>query len=240
MADQPSGVRNFFGRVGQSAANRITPGSIYDSRGNYLNNGGRAAVATGIKFLANSVLPGGGMIADRVLRGWVDRGANYGIGKPVMERIDIPGAPTSSGAVTAPSPSQLATQNLGLGAQRPGGNWYGYMGGPGSMGSFGNTQFGNGMASVGQWNPQSIWGQQVAAPAGSNLDLGNNVGGFIGGGGSGSGGSMGGSNAGYGSVASNLGLTRGGGASGGWQTASNWGQLLGRFSGDPEMYTQAI
>ncbi len=130
--------------------------------------------------------------------------------------------------------------NLGLGAQRPGGNWYGYTGGPGSMGSFGNTQFGNGMASVGQWNPQSIWGQQTAAPAGSNLDLGNNVGGFIGGGGSGSGGSMGGSNAGYGSVASNLGLTRGGGASGGWQTASNWSQLLGRFSGDPEMYTQAI
>ncbi|QDL29623.1 hypothetical protein EGM71_18370 [Stenotrophomonas maltophilia] len=50
------------------------------------------------------------------------------------------------------------------------------------MGSFGNTQFGNGMASIGQWNPQSVWGQQVAAPTGSNLGLGNNVGGFIGGG----------------------------------------------------------
>lgn len=105
-----------------------------------------------------------------------------------MEQIGIPGAPGASRAYTAPTPAQL-TQNLGLGAQRPGGNWYGYTGGPGSMGSFGNTQFGNGMTSVGQWNPQSAWGQQIAASAGSNLDLGNNVGGFIGGPGSGSGGS---------------------------------------------------
>lgn len=181
---------NFFSRIGQGAANRITPGSIYDSRGNYLNNGGRAAVATGIKFLANTFVPGGGMIADRVLRGWVDRGANYGIGQPVREQIEIPGAPASAqNAITAPSP--LSVNNLGLGAQRPGGSWYGYTGGAGSMGSFGNTQFGNGMASIGQWNPQSAWGQQVAAPTGSNLGLGNNVGGFIGGGSGGSGGSSG-------------------------------------------------
>ncbi|QBL43467.1 hypothetical protein LBG_02315 [Stenotrophomonas maltophilia] len=108
------------------------------------------------------------------------------------------------------------------------------------MGSFGNTQFGNGMASVGQWNPQSIWGQQVAAPAGSNLDLGNDVGGFIGGGGNSGGSGLSGSSVGYGSVAPSLGLTRGGGAAGGWQTASNWGSILGQFSGDPITYTQAI
>ncbi|HHA2702725.1 TPA: hypothetical protein ACOEQH_000812 [Stenotrophomonas maltophilia] len=235
-----SRVPAFFVGARNRFVNGAVPGNVFDARGNYMGNGGRAAIATGVKVLANMIAPGTGWIADRALSGWVNRGADYGIGKPVMEQISIPGAPSTARAASAPSPSQAVTQNLGLGAQRPGGNWYGYTGGPGSMGSFGNTQFGNGMASIGQWNPQSIWGQQVAAPAGSNLDLGNNVGGFIGGGGSGSGGSMGGSNAGYGSVASNLGLTRGGGAAGGWQTASNWGQLLGRFSGDPEMYTQAI
>lgn len=238
MAD--SRVPAFFMGARNRIANGVVPGRVFDARGNYMGNGGRAALATVAKFGSGLLFgPLVSQAVDRGLSGWVNRGADYGIGKPVMEQIGIPGAPGASRAYTAPTPAQL-TQNLGLGAQRPGGNWYGYTGGPGSMGSFGNTQFGNGMASVGQWNPQSVWGQQVAAPAGSNLDLGNNVGGFIGGGGSGGGGSMGGSNVGYGSVAPSMGLTRGGGAAGGWQTASNWGQLLGRFSGDPEMYTQAI
>ncbi|WP_065185045.1 hypothetical protein [Stenotrophomonas maltophilia] len=76
----------------------------------------------------------------------------------------------------------MAISNLGLGVQRPGGSWYDYMGGQGSLGGFGSNQFGTGMPSVGQWGPQSTWGKQVAAPTGSNLGLGNNVGGFIGGG----------------------------------------------------------
>jgi hypothetical protein len=41
------------------------------------------------------------------------------------------------------------------------------------MGSFGNNQLGNGMASVGQWSPQSVWGQSIAANQGSNLNFGN-------------------------------------------------------------------
>ncbi|WP_157806725.1 hypothetical protein [Stenotrophomonas maltophilia] len=210
----------------------------YNPRTNEYRNVGAGLVGTAGKVAANAFL---GPVLGRVVGKGIDRLVDrFGApGFPQMQKLPVERSPLSvDSAITAPSP--LAVSNLGLGAERPGGNWYGYTGGPGSMGSFGNTQFGNGMASIGQWNPQSIWGQQVAAPAGSNLDLGNNVGGFIGGGGSGSGGSMGGSNVGYGSVASNLGLTRGGGASGGWQTASNWGQLLGRFSGDPEMYTQAI
>lgn len=235
MADQPSGVRNWFGR----AVDRVLPGSNYNTATGQYSNIGLGLAGLGARILATTYGgPAAGALVNRAAGYLIDRNASR---PTAVQREGIPvyGAPASAQtATTAPSP--MAVNNLGLGAQRPGGNWYGYTSGPGSMGSFGNTQFGNGMASIGQWNPQSIWGQQVAAPAGSNLDLGNNVGGFIGGGGSGSGGSMGGSNAGYGSVASNLGLTRGGGASGGWQTASNWGQLLGRFSGDPEMYTQAI
>lgn len=168
-------------RAGQGLVNRGVPGNVFDARGNYMGNAGRAAIATGVKVLANMIAPGAGLLVDRGLSGWVNRGANYGIGQPVREQIEIPGAPASAqNAITAPSP--LAAQNLGLGVQRPGGSWYGYTGGAGSMGSFGNTQFGNGMASIGQWNPQSVWGQQVAAPTGSNLGLGNNVGRFIGGG----------------------------------------------------------
>ncbi|WDW06026.1 hypothetical protein PWE35_09335 [Stenotrophomonas maltophilia] len=233
MADQPSGVRNFFGRV----VDRVLPGSNYNTTTGQYSNVGTGLAGLGARLIATSLAgPAAGALVGKAAGYLIDRNGNR-IGPVQREAVNGPGAtvPGYSGSVTMPS-----QQNLGLGAQRPGGNWYGYTGGPGSMGSFGNTQFGNGMASVGQWSPQSVWGQQVAAPAGSNLDLGNNVGGFIGGSGSGSGGSMGGSNAGYGSVASNLGLTRGGGASGGWQTASNWSQLLGRFSGDPEMYTQAI
>lgn len=186
-----SRVPAFFVGARNRFVNGAVPGNVFDARGNYMGNGGRAAIATGLKLLANAFVPGTGLLVDRGLSGWVNRGADYGIGGPVMEQVDIPGAPSSSRAFTAPTPSQMTTQNLGLGVQRPGGNWYGYTGGAGSMGSFGNTQFGNGMASIGQWNPQSAWGQQLAAPTGSNLGLGNNVGGFIGGGGNGGGGQSG-------------------------------------------------
>lgn len=182
MADRPTGVRNFFGRV----VDRVLPGSNYNTTTGQYSNIGKG-IAGAIAGLGASAFfgPAAGAL--------VRRGAGYVIdhtGRAVQAPTAAPvdGVPN---AITAPSP--MAVSNLGLGAQRPGGSWYGYAGGPGSMGSFGNNQFGSGMASIGQWNPQSVWGQQVAAPTGSNLGLGNNVGGFIGGGsGGGSGQSSGG------------------------------------------------
>lgn len=168
-----SRVPAFFVGARNRFVNGAVPGNVFDARGNYMGNGGRAAIATGLKWLANAFVPGTGLLVDRGLSGWVNRGADYGIGGPVMEQVDIPGAPSSSRAFTAPTPSQMTTQNLGLGAQRPGGSWYGYAGGAGSMGSFGNNQLGNGMASVGQWSPQSVWGQSIASGQGSNLNFGN-------------------------------------------------------------------
>lgn len=186
--------RNFFGRLRDSAANRIAPGNVYDERGNYLNNGARAGLATAIKIGANMFFPGTGMIVDKVMAPWVNRGANYGIGEVQREGVPIYGAPSSAQQATY-SP----TQNLGLGAQSPGNTWAGYLQSQGSANNFGNTQFGTGMASMpGSWSPSSQWGQQITAqPAapGSNLGFGNNAQQFAGGGGGGGGGgsSMGGS-----------------------------------------------
>lgn len=178
MADKPSGVRNFFGRLWDAA----TPGvQNYNRETGQFMHTGNGLAQVGLRVLgAATGNPLIGTLGPRALA----KVANYQDAQPTAvqrEGIPVYGAPASAqSAITAPSP--LAVNNLGLGAQRPGGSWYGYTGGAGSMGSFGNTQFGNGMASIGQWNPQSVWGQQVAAPTGSNLGLGNNVGGFIGGG----------------------------------------------------------
>lgn len=178
MAENPTGVRNFFGRI----VDRVLPGTNYNTTTGQYSNIGKG-IAGAIAGLGASAFfgPAAGAL--------VRRGAGYVIDH-TGNRVQAPAAAPVAGvqnAITIPSP-----QNLGLGAQRPGGNWYGYTGGAGSMGSFGNTQFGNGMASIGQWSPQSAWGQQVAAPTGSNLGLGNNVGRFIGAGGGSGGGSGGG------------------------------------------------
>lgn len=177
MAERPTGIRNFFGRV----VDRVLPGSNYNTTTGQYSNVGTGLAGLGARLIATSLAgPAAGALVGKAAGYLIDRNGNQ-IGPVQREGVPVTGAPASAqNAITAPSP--LAVNNLGLGVQRPGGSWYGYTGGAGSMGSFGNTQFGNGMASVGLWNPQSAWGQQVAAPAGSNLGLGNNVGGFIGGG----------------------------------------------------------
>ena len=177
---QPNAAQRIGGRLGD----RFLAGTNnYDPRTGQWRNVVPGAIGTAAKYLISAFAgPAIGAVAGKGISKLVDRyGSDPQFVQP--EAINIPGYTRPSPwehAVTAPSP--LAVQNLGLGIQRPGGSWYGYTGGAGSMGSFGNTQFGNGMASIGQWNPQSVWGQQVAAPTGSNLGLGNNVGGFIGGG----------------------------------------------------------
>lgn len=183
MAERPSTARNWFGRV----VDRVLPGSNYNTTTGQYSNIGTGLAGLGARLIATAYGgPAAGALVNKAAGYLIDRNASQ---PTAVQREGIPvyGAPASAqNAITAPSP--LAAQNLGLGVQRPGGSWYGYTGGAGSMGSFGNTQFGNGMASIGQWNPQSAWGQQVAAPTGSNLGLGNNVGGFIGGGSGGGGG----------------------------------------------------
>lgn len=177
MAERPTGIRNFFGRV----VDRVLPGSNYNTTTGQYSNVGTGLAGLGARLIATSLAgPAAGALVGKAAGYLIDRNGNQ-IGPVQREGVPVTGAPASAqSAITAPSP--LAVNNLGLGVQRPGGSWYGYTGGAGSMGSFGNTRFGNGMASIGQWNPQSAWGQQVAAPTGSNLGLGNNVGGFIGGG----------------------------------------------------------
>lgn len=187
MAERPTGIRNFFGRV----VDRVLPGSNYNTTTGQYSNVGTGLAGLGARLIATSLAgPAAGALVGKAAGYLIDRNGNQ-IGPVQREGVPVTGAPASAqNAITAPSP--LAVNNLGLGAQRPGGTWYGYTGGAGSMGSFGNTQFGNGMASIGQWNPQSAWGQQIAAPTGSNLGLGNNVGRFIGAGGGSGGGSGGG------------------------------------------------
>lgn len=174
--------RNFFGKLRDSAANRVSPGNVYDDRGNYLNNGGRAAAATALKIGANMLFPGAGMVVDRVMSPWVNRGANYGIGEVQREGVPIYGAPPSAQhAYTAAPPS---VSNLGPSPQTPGNGWQGYMQSQGSANNFGNQQFGSGMATqAGGFSPYSQWGNSFLSgqpSQGSLQGFGNNVGALTG------------------------------------------------------------
>lgn len=168
MADKPSGVRNFFGRV----VDRVLPGSNYNTTTGQYSNVGTGLAGLGARLIATSLAgPAAGALVGRAANYLIDRNGNQ-IGPVQREGVPLTGAPLSAqSAFTAPSP--MTVSNLGLGAQRPGGNWFGYTGGAGSMGSFGNNQIGNGMASVGPWSPQSVWGQSIAADPGSNINFGN-------------------------------------------------------------------
>ncbi|MCX2894346.1 hypothetical protein ORG27_12240 [Stenotrophomonas lactitubi] len=163
MADKPSGARNFFGRV----VDRILPGTNYNrDTGQYSNIG--KGIAGALAGLGASAFfgPAAGAL--------VRRGAGYVIdhtGNPVQAPAAVPvaGAPN---AITIPSPAQV--QNLGFPAQSPGGTWAGFLQGQGSVNNFGNSQFGNGMASIpGSWSPASTWGQGIQEGQGSNLNFGN-------------------------------------------------------------------
>lgn len=164
----------FFKGAGRRIANGAIPGNVFDSRGNYMGNGGRAAVATALKFAAG--LFGGApaaQLADRGLSGWVTRGADYGISRVQPESVPIYGAPPSAQSAFVAAPPS-ATPNLGFPSQSPGGTWSGYLQGQGSVNNFGNSQFGNGMASMpGSWSPASTWGQGIQEGQGSNLNFGN-------------------------------------------------------------------
>lgn len=235
MAEGQGAVRSFLGRLPGMAINRLSPGSAYDSRGNYLHNGGRAAAATVAKIAANTFIPGAGAVVDKILSGWVNRGANYGIGDVSREGIPIYGAPQSRGGAASAAPP---TANLGLGAQSPGGDWRGYLQGAGSVNNFGNQSFMR-PGSFTNWSPTSGWGQQLMAQQptdGSLAGFGNNVGGFLSGGARSGGGGV---RSPVASSGSRAGLTRSGGSAAGWVTAINQGEILGQFQGDPERYTRA-
>lgn len=170
MADKPSGVRNFLGR----AWDRITPGvRNYDpSTGQFFHTGNGLA-QVGLRALG--VFTGNPLIGTLGSRA-VGKFANYQDAQPTaVEREGIPiyGAPPSAqSAYVAPSPTQA--QNLGFPSQSPGGTWSGYLQGQGSVNNFGNSQFGNGMASMpGNWSPASTWGQSIQQGQGSNLNFGN-------------------------------------------------------------------
>lgn len=167
MADKPSGARNFFGRV----VDRILPGTNYNRDTGQYSNIGTGLAGLGARLIATSFAgPAAGALVNKAAGYLIDRNGNQ-IGPVQREGIVGPGGVTTgyTGAVTMPTVS-----NLGLGAQSPGGSWNGYLQGQGSVNNFGNSQFGNGMASIpGSWSPASTWGQGIQEGQGSNLNFGN-------------------------------------------------------------------
>lgn len=184
MADKPSGARNFFGRV----VDRILPGTNYNRQTGQYSNVGTGLAGLGARLIATSLAgPAAGALVGRAANYLIDRNGNQ-IGPVQREGINGPVGVTTgyTGAVTMPTVS-----NLGLGGQSPGGTWNGYLQGQGAVNNFGNSQFGNGMASVpGNWSPASTWGQGIQEGQGSNLNFGNYSPGASGGG-TGRGGSTG-------------------------------------------------
>lgn len=163
----------FFKGAGRRIANGAIPGNVFDSRGNYMGNGGRAAVATALKFAAG--LFGGApaaQLADRGLSGWVTRGADYGISRVQPESVPIYGAPPSAQSAFVAAPPS-ATPNLGFPSQSPGGTWAGYLQGQGSANNFGNQNFTRPGGPLTNWSPASTWGQSIQQGQGSNLNFGN-------------------------------------------------------------------
>lgn len=164
MADKPSAVRNFFGRTWD----RITPGvRNYDpSTGQFSHTG--SGVAQVLARLVGTAT-GNPLIGTAISRG-IGVATNKWGGQPEAAQTGAP--PSAQAAYVAPPPS--ATPNLGFPSQSPGGTWNGYLQGQGSVNNFGNSQFGNGMASVpGNWSPASTWGQGIQEGQGSNLNFGN-------------------------------------------------------------------
>lgn len=170
MADKPSAVRNFFGRLWDGA----TPGvRNYDRQTGQFYHTGAGLAQVGARalgmFTGNPLI---GTLASRA----IGKYANAQDAQPTaVEREGIPiyGAPPSVQSAFV-APTLAAAPNLGFPSQSPGGTWAGYLQGQGSVNNFGNSQFGNGMASVpGNWAPASTWGQGIQEGQGSNLNFGN-------------------------------------------------------------------
>lgn len=189
----PNAAQRIGGRIGD----RFLSGtSNYNPRTGQWRNVVPGAIGTAAKYLISAFAgPAVGALAGKGISKLVDR---YGNDPQFVqpESIPIPGYTSPSpwdNAVTAPSPAQIATPNLGFPSQSPGGTWAGYLQGQGSVNNFGNSQFGNGMATVpGNWSPASTWGQGIQEGQGSNLNFGNySPGATAAGGGVGRGGSAG-------------------------------------------------
>lgn len=187
--------RSFLGRAAGRAGERILAGSNnYNPVTGHYRNVQAGAIGTAARWLITAFAgPLAGQLAGRGINKLVDR---YGPDPefPQMEAVPIPGYPRPTfGTSPAAAPAPQVASNLGFPSQSPGGTWNGYLQGQGSVNNFGNSQFGNGMASIpGNWAPASTWGQSIQQGQGSNLNFGNYLpGGSAAGGGTGSGGSAG-------------------------------------------------
>lgn len=222
---EPSKTRNFFGRV----VDRILPGTNYNSQTGQYSNVGAGLGGLAARLITTAYAgPAAGALVNKAAGYLIDRNGNA-VGPVQRESVgSVGGVDTSGyqGSVSVPTAA-----NLGFGVQSPGGDWRGYLQGAGSVNNFGNQSFASG--SAGGWSPYSSWGSSIANPdtnAGSLNNFGNSVSNFRGGG------------SGYTSSTASrpsMGLIRAGGPGGGWITALNGGEILGKFQGDPEKYTRA-
>jgi len=167
--------RSFLGRAAGRAGERILAGSNnYNPVTGHYRNVQASAIGTAARWLITAFAgPLAGQLAGRGINKLVDR---YGPDPefPQMEAVPIPGyTKPTFGTSPAAAPPQVVS-NLGFPSQSPGGTWAGYLQGQGSVNNFGNSQFGNGMATVpGNWSPASTWGQSIQQGQGSNLNFGN-------------------------------------------------------------------
>jgi len=176
---KPSVGRAVWGRFVDS----LLPGHQYNAKTGELSNVGRGWAGFGMRMAANAVLGPAGAAASPFISKWVDKNNYLQVQPEQIGLTSSEGFRPGNVGVTQP-----AVGYDGPGAQTPGNVWQAFMGGEGSKAGFGNTQFGNGNAmQPGGWQPSSTWGETVAAPTGSNLTFGNNVG-AVTGSGAGSGG----------------------------------------------------
>lgn len=179
---QPSGARNFFGRV----VDRILPGSQYDSSTGQYSNVGAGLAGLGARLAATAFAgPAVGALVGKGAGYLIDRNGNR-VG-PVQQEGVTPYASVDPGIGN--SPVSMPSVNYSQGVQTPGNQWSGYLQSPGSINNLGNQSFNLGRTNWG--GPLSQWGKAVADQnPGSNLNFGNQSPGAVAAGGSSEGGGM--------------------------------------------------
>lgn len=179
---QPSGARNFFGRV----VDRILPGSNYDSATGRYSNVGAGLAGLGARLAATAFAgPAVGALVGKGAGYLIDRNGNR-VGSVQQEGVSRyanvdPGISNS--------PVSMPSIGYNQGVQTPGNQWSGYLQSQGSINNLGNQSFGLGPRT--NWEPGSQWGAHIADQnPGSAMNFGSQSPGAVAAGGSSEGGGM--------------------------------------------------
>lgn len=168
--NQPSGSRNFFGRV----VDRILPGNNYNAQTGQYSNIGRGVAGLGARLAASAFLgPAAGALVGQGANALINR-LDSRVGGVSPEAIPLQGGMSYQPQPIAVSQGMAPSMSLGFGGPQQ--SWGGYMQGAGSLSNFGNQQFGTGMVSQpGSWSPASQWGSDVMSGGSFGGQLGNNM-----------------------------------------------------------------